>query len=644
MRDVNDLPTGPDRPAARAPWPVLVVVVMALVLVVNSVDYLPTNDGPEAVFAAHVYNHHSRSELFQSHFELLPQYAYRGFSTLLIPLQAWLPWNLALRVALSVVVTGSAAAGWALLGSLHPARRWLLPMLGATALSWSFFMGFFSYVVGVALGTGVIAAAAGPKPLTPTRRALLALALFVLSVSHMFAACITGAVVALVLVARATTWEARAREAVLATLVGIPAFSVAILTWLESTEWLAEEKTISFLSLPELWSELPRLVLPGTGHLGWLCLVTCLGSVVFALVRWRRGDLAREERGLVVAAVALFAASVATPFHLRTWQFLSPRFLPFAVTVSLALLPFERLSPRALRGAVVAVAVAGLASFASSAALCRQLEAGCGPSLAVLSADLPRGEGVSLPLALNGYCGVSPVPTESEVPHLSPLLHFGSLFAAVRGGSTVYVLSGKPSIHLLRYRKEVLRALPIPQASFVWQRFVPSAATPSEAERQAALRALLPYATRYERTVLIGVREDEALLWQASGFDTEWRGGAIEVVRFGGCPVTVTIPKEAARETPVLELGVQGMQAPLFGGPVAPLPNAPPGPVPFRFERQWCGPLWVRVWWDRDRSNSLSPGDAVCARAGADGRVEVVPTREGVTVACEPRTLASTAP
>jgi hypothetical protein len=619
--------------------PVAALTAAALVLVVNSVDYIPTNDGPEAVFAAHVVNGYAQSQLFQWHFELLPQYAYRGFSTLLLPLQAWLPWKLALRVALSVLVTGSALAGWALLGALHPRRRWLVPVLGGTVLSWTFFMGFFAYVVGVALGTGVIALAVASRPLTPARRAWLALGLFVLSVSHVFAASLTGLVVALVLVARASTLEERAREALLTLLMGIPALSVATLTVLEAQGWNHEQGEVRFLSPSELATELPRFVLPGTGFFGWLCLATCVGSIALACLRWRRGELGREERGLLMAAVPMLLASALAPFHLPAWQCFSPRFLPFAVTLSLALLPVERLSLRAARGAAVAAAVGGFASVWASAGVVRRLHEGCAPSLAVLSAALEPWDGVLLPLPFDGHCGVARNPTESEVPYLSPLLHLGPLLATVHGGSTAYALQGWQSLHLIGVRKAAKKALPAPHPEHSFDRFVSPTGIAEESERRALYGALLPFGTRYQRVALVGAPETDAPIWRDAGFETEWRSGSVEIVRFQGCPVTIHVP--ADRQLAVLALGIQGMDAPLFEVPMAPPPDAPPGPVPIttRLERQWCGPLWLRVWWDRDGSGSLTPGDAVCDRGDADGRVEFVPTREGATVRCSPKEL-----
>jgi hypothetical protein len=198
--------------AAAAAWP----------------PYLPTHDGPQHVFGIHAANHLDAAERGWDRW-LRPNLAptNHGFGVIFGPLDAALPWPLALRAALAAMTLLWLASAWVFAGAVHPERRWLGVLLGGAAFQWPLYMGFFSFYVATAFGLLVLALAFARSHWDVRQRVWLAALLFVQAALHVVAAVFTGALVALLAWLRAPAGARRAELARTAAL-GAPASLIAL--------------------------------------------------------------------------------------------------------------------------------------------------------------------------------------------------------------------------------------------------------------------------------------------------------------------------------------------------------------------------------------------------------------------------------
>jgi len=317
--------TSPRRSWDGAAWAVsLLVASVALVAAIHVVPYLPTNDGPQIVLSGYMENHYSDAgSIFPEQVEPALQFAHRGFSMLFLPLEELLGWQPALRVTLSVIALTTAWGFVALVCALSRPRR-SLGLLGfAVAFSWQLYMGFFSFEWATGIGLLILAFVIEGKDRSILGRILLALALGLQSVCHVFAAVLTGAVLVLVVGFRSAK-GLRLKELGGLALTGLPAMAVLVasLAGLGGLTKTPLSSGFVSLSLGERIAQFPYILAPGPDLRAWLVLLIVLGAIALAVWRWRH--LPSAQRALCVAAIALLAASLLTPLHMPGWQFLSP--------------------------------------------------------------------------------------------------------------------------------------------------------------------------------------------------------------------------------------------------------------------------------------------------------------------------------
>src|SRR5260370_6537604 len=137
-------------------------------------------------------------------------------------------WRHALGASLSIVALTWSWGFQALILAIDR-RRWALGLLGfATALHWSFYMGFWNFVLASGLGFATLAVVIRRAAWMPVDRLTLAILLLIGAVTHVVAAALTAVIAALVVLFR-TPKQRRALELVLLVLAVAPAAAIAVL-------------------------------------------------------------------------------------------------------------------------------------------------------------------------------------------------------------------------------------------------------------------------------------------------------------------------------------------------------------------------------------------------------------------------------
>lgn len=139
-------PTAP--PATRAQIAIVVAVAFAAALVAPLwiVEYLPTGDGPNHVLLGYLTQHlHDADKGYDAFLTAGRPVSALAFHAVYSALLWVLPWRHALRATLSLGALLWAGGFASVVLALSP-RRAPIAMLGfATALSWSLYMGLFSF-------------------------------------------------------------------------------------------------------------------------------------------------------------------------------------------------------------------------------------------------------------------------------------------------------------------------------------------------------------------------------------------------------------------------------------------------------------------------------------------------------------------
>jgi hypothetical protein len=444
----------------RAALLIEALLLAAVAYAVASVAYLPTHDGPQHIFALHAANHLDAAGTGWQHWlePNTPLSSY-GFGVVFSPLDLWLPWMSAARVALTLMALAWALGVFVFVRAVRPERSWLGVALGATALQWSLYMGFFSFYAAGAFGLFVLAFACKSELRSNRMRALLAALLFLQALLHVMAALQSGLVVAALCGFRAAPGR-RLAALLRVALLGAPAAGVAVaVLWVQSAGAdlpPGELEAFAFQRPP--WWTLGKCLLGGPAWRAWPITLLAAAAPVAALAL-RGGSRRAEDRALLLAGAAFLAAGAVLPLHLPSWHFFSTRFLPLAACSLVATLPFERVAaPRVRFGLAAALAAFAFASTAWALGHHRDLAARSADALAGLEADLVR-DGPRLPIVLDPLLGRPFDNARAAMPYTAPLLNLGKLYAATQGGVAPYSFVSNPAIHPLLGRREARPAL-----------------------------------------------------------------------------------------------------------------------------------------------------------------------------------------
>lgn len=603
------------------------------------VRYLPTHDGPQHVYLAHLENHFSDPEAPYGNF-YIPTTAFgaKGFSLLYAPLAEMLPWRSALQVTLAVILL---AWGWgtiALMDAVARGRR-LVGLVGfGLAFQWSLYMGFFSFVLSTGLGLFTLAIALRSADWPWKRRLSIAGLLFLQATCHVFAAEVVALTLVTLVACRypPRRWP---RELALLACMGVPTALIAAHAagWLGSTAHAlpAAQPRAFWPPLAERINLLATAFTAGPWWRGWPPVGLALVGLGFGVRRTVQKKASPEERALLVTSVILGSAALAFPLHTREWEYMSVRFIPMAVVYGLALLPVEALTRRIatlVQGAIVAMVVSaiGWAGWHN-----QRLERACGPALAGLEADLKR-TGPRLPIVLDPGCNAFAVDKAFVMPGSEPLLNLGALYAVQQGGVVPYTFVTIPQLHgFVLSRAGYERFHEIPDRKQIWADLIYADPVADAALREGLLTTLAHAGAGYEDVVFYGPTADTRL-FSRRGYVTDFERDRMWIGHYRGCPLRLDVQTDGGQAAPQIlveygwaplteaaELTVLPANAPREGAALSvDWPSAP------------CGPVWIRAGIDTDGSGRWRPGTGHCEGAGPDGRLTLQRSPEASSARC----------
>jgi hypothetical protein len=607
----------------------LAAAAVGVILVLFHVDYLPTLDGPYHLLAGYLENHFDDpGAAWPAWLQRGSPYTALGFHLVFSFLERLFAWRTAFQLTLVVLTLAWGFGYLNLVRALHP-RRAALGLLGfATSISWTVYMGFFSFAMSIAMGFTTLALAASAWPWTPRRRALLVALLLVQAVAHAFGAALTGLVLlAIVLVSPLPGGaRARAREIALLASMGLPALLIA------ATASGDPSAPTVWLSLADHFRVLPATFLPGPTWRAWTPLLLGLGGVAFTIRRLRRGQARPAEIALAGAAVLHLALAFAAPMDLAAWKLFSPRFLPFGCLLGAALLPLERLDARRRLAVLAGLSVFTMASLSWAARAATSLRARADEALSGLSAPLHR-TGPRLEVALDAFAAQAD-SAHQEIPFYAPLLNLGPLYAIEQGGISPFGFLTNPRIHPF-----VLSAQGQARYPGIFSRgyLVDPRIQTDPAVRAEQITYLAMVGAPFEDLIFQGRPEDGELLI-ALGYAADFRRGGLFLGHLEGCPVTARVVTPASQRARVfLQYSAEALAGTLQRSELPPAPPAEGAEVTreVKLSPPLCGPMWLRVSLDRDGSGGPSKGDAFCEGADAAGRVHLAPRdRHGQVLVC----------
>lgn len=619
----------------RRVWYAVIVAWLAALVAVNLVAYVPTHDGPQHIYLGHLLNHFSDpGSIYPLYFRPARPLAALGFSSIFCPLDDVLGWQIAFRLSLSVIVSMWGWSVWALARTIDP-RRAIVGVMGfATAFQWTLYMGFFSWMISMALGLGTLAVALR-LPWSVQRRVLIALLLAIHAVAHPFPALVTSLVlVTLVLFHHATRrWW---RELIWLALMGIP----VVLVIAYANGWFGSE-TVSLpagepspeRSFAMVMRDALNLFVGGPY---WRSIPVSLATafaVGWGAWRWKTRRSGATDRALWLVGSLLLLIYFLAPLHLGTWEFFSPRFLAPASLLLWVALPLETLSRTAYLVVFSLVCVHGGAALAWSTRFHRELFNRSADILA-LAREPIRRHGPRLPMIVDTRLGYGN-EMDRWYPYFEPSLNVGTLFAIEQGGVVPYTFTSVPQLHGLVFSEEGKSRMPAaPYRQVYGPVYRAAVAQSNQHVASAAMVSWASFGSSFEDVVYIGPRHElETLV--SRGYRVEKHRGDGAILRFEGCPTDVAVmvsgplPHALTVEYGWLPVTLHSysMTAPTGTQPIE-------NKINFSFSGMPCGPVWVRAWLDRDDTGTLTSADRVCNGTDREGRMHFEITHETRHVVC----------
>jgi hypothetical protein len=633
--DSDTVPTQPARsgwlPAEMAAFLILALLLSVLTAAAVAVpDYLPTNDGPEHVFASHVAQHLDDPSLgYGRYLKLGATFSQVGFDYLLAFFELVLPWRAALRACLVVMVLLWAWGVVALAAAVGGKRRVWLGLFGfASAVQWVLYMGFFPFYLSSVFGLYVLALAFMRSEWNLMWRIVLAAGLACQALLHPVPALCSMVVLAVITAVRTQPRELLPEAGRFGLLV-LPAAAIVLASVgpsLGHSDWwimpLADRLLLAmraFVSGPSWrWATLPACALAGAGF--------CI-----ARKQWRED---RRQGALLLAGLTFALLATQAPYHIPGWNFFHMRFSPLAAVLLTLLLPVERW-PRSVRfaGLILLVSYAA-ASNAWALAYNLRLYHASEDLLSGLDIPLHR-TGVRLPLIIEPRAGEPQNFLRREIPGCAANWNVGALYAVEQGGVPAFGFTESETLHPLVWRWPPGQGLRPPRPT---RGFEHSLSEPDvlglPGGRKAAVTHLLSYAPAYQDVIFYGRPEEIAWLHERH-FAIDYEKGGLAIARFQACPAELILaPGQSGHKAAWVQFGwvparqtVLSLKLPALPG--AETPRGYPIPSP-------CGDVWFRVVFHEDGDGAQSAGDTVCMESDADGAFGAHVEPGGSRILCHP--------
>jgi hypothetical protein len=621
--------------AGRLPALVHALVTLLAIGSVWSIDYLPTHDGPQHIYALHAAQHLDDAATGYGRF-LEPNIPItsHGFELVFTPFDAWLPWRTATQMALSCLLLAWCVGTFWLARAVEPRRAWIGVVLAALAFQWDLYMGMFSYYLATALGLCILAIALAAEPWSRARRMAVAGLLLVQALMHVMAAAITGGVLLTLALLRAPR-AGRARALVRICATGLPASGVALAMLVAGFDGMARASAGAtpdwHWTRPPLWS----LASCFAGGPAWRSGLPLLLAITAPWAAWRVGGrhaFGPRERALLVAGSIGLGLAALTPLHLPAWNFFSMRFLPASICCLALLWPLERLAgERARAVASLALAVAALASTVWALDYNQRLAAHTRDALAGLDVALPR-DGARLPIIFEPFYESPLEPQRAAIPYFVPLANLGQLYATAQGGYVPNSFALSWQIHPVLLRADARRHFPpTVDRSYAFDLAKPGLA--SDDVLRAAITAYLgAIGTRYQDVIVWGRPEDGDRLIEM-GYEPDFRRGGLLLAHFRGCPLSLRFPPETPPPPHTqIELGWLPAWHVTHRYAVDKAPPDARGARTLALVGPPCTGVFVSLSQPKDGSAGLE-----CAGADAEGRLIVASVRETPRVECRLR-------
>lgn len=596
----------------------LLLEIAALLGSLWAVDYLPTHDGPQHVFSAHLENVVDQLPppyrgLVVAH----PHLTSHAFPRVFVPLERMLGWRRALQVTLSFWVMVWASGAVALMLAVEP-RRWSsATLIVLLAPPWALYMGFFNYVAGTGVGFWILAATYRRHRLSLSSAVVLSGVLVVQAMLHTFSCAVTGFTLLLWVVVRSSRSD-RVRRLLQLAAIGLPALLYSIVVVVISLQRPG----------PMLWfgpvEQLEMVVRSAVVGPWWRCLPVSILATVgvsLALLSWRRRSAG--ERGLAVAAAALLVMAATMPFEMPGWEGLSPRFTPTAIVCGLALIPVEQLSRRQRAAWALVLMILIIPGLSWTYSFHSRLADGCRPLMKALEADISR-TGFRFFVSFRSCLSENVSNESSSLKGASFVQHFGSLLSVEQGGLPP-TFQGSPALHRFSFLTTEEAGMPRTE-NLDWRPLVasleelpqgPEHVASNERLWFAVSTRIAEHASRFEDLTIFGSRAERAGIIDR-GFSSDLDTDEVFIGRFRGCPCEVILPEDWLGRAPIIvEYGFWPLRQPSWSsvldttqlGRHLQLPNAP------------CGPIWIRLVLDLDGSGAMSEGDLLCRSADPTGQL-----------------------
>jgi hypothetical protein len=591
-------------------------------------NYLPTNDGPEHVFASHVAPRLDDPSLgYGRYLQLGATFSQVGFDHLLAFFELLLPWREALRACLVAMVLLWAWGVVALAAAVGGKRRMWLGLFGfAAAVQWVLYMGFFPFYLSSGFGFYVLALAFMRSAWNRTWRLVLAAGLACQVLLHPVPALSSMIVLAAIVIARTKPRE-HLREAWQWGLMVLPALVLVSVSLGPSgghSGWwimpMAERALLAmraFVSGPWWrWAPFPACALAGAG---------------FCVVRkqWREDN----RQGALLMAGSIFALlATQAPYHIPGWNFFHMRFSPLAAVLLTLLLPIERWPRWARQGGLVLLVSFAVGSNAWALAYNLKL---CRASSDLLSGlDRPlRRDGVRLPLIIEPRAGEPQDFLQRVVPGCLANWNVGALYAVEQGGVPAFGFAESETLHALVWRWPVGQGLRPPRPA---RGFEHSLSEPEvlglPGGRKAAVTYLLSFAPHYQDVIFYGRPEEVAWLHERH-FLVDYEQGGLAIARFQACPTELVLaPGPSGHLATRVDLGwlpakqtIHTLNLPAVAG--AQTSRVLPIPSP-------CGEIWLRVVFDGEPD--AATGHTTCMESDANGVFAVHVEPGTSSIPCHP--------